>query len=254
MRLKNKIALITGAAGGIGRSTAVRFAEEGATVVACDINLEGARETLREVESAGAPGTVIGADLTRENEVVGLFEQITKDYGQLDILVTIAGSDFEPMVGIDEISAAGIDRNIHGNLTSCILCCREAYKIMMNRNYGKIVNMCSILYRGGPTPMQHTYAAAKGGIYAFTRGLAMNLGLFNINVNAVAPSLVEVDVIKNSMDEDTWNALKADCESRYPLGRIGRPSDVANCILFLASDEASFITGQVIEVSGGARL
>ena len=102
--------------------------------------------------------------------------------------------------------------------------------------------------------MQFSYSAAKGGVYAFTRSSALALGMFNINVNALAPALIEVGVIKNGMDAETWAALKEDCASRYPMGRVGQPIDVANCALFLASDESSFITGQIIEVSGGARF
>ena len=102
--------------------------------------------------------------------------------------------------------------------------------------------------------MQHSYAATKGGIYAFTRGMAMNLGMYNVNVNAVAPALVEVAAIKDAVGSEMWEAISTDAASRYPLGRIAKPEDVANCFLFLASGESDFITGQVIEVTGGARL
>ena len=142
--------------------------------------------------------------------------------------------------------------NIDVNLKSCILCCREASKIMMEQQYGKIINMSSLVYRG--SPMQFTYSASKGGVFAFTRSMALALGMFNITVNALAPALVEVPIIKDTVGAEMWKALKEDCASRYPLGRIGQPVDVANCALFLASDEADFITGQLIEISGGARL
>ncbi len=253
MRLKDKTALITGAAGDIGRATAVRFAEEGAVVIISDINEDGAAKTLQEVESKNGTGKIIITDVTSEDQIVGMFQQIKADFGRLDILVNIAGGDYEPMVGFDDISAEGMERNFSINLKSCIFCCREASKIMMEQDSGKIVNMCSLLQRGGPTPMQHTYAAAKGGIYSFTRGLAMNLGMYNVNVNAVAPSLIEAEALKQGMGE-MWEPVSQDAAGRYPLGRIGKPIDVANCILFLSSDEASFITGQIIEVSGGARL
>ena len=124
--------------------------------------------------------------------------------------------------------------------------------MMMEQQYGKIVNMSSLVHRG--SPMQFTYSASKGGVFAFTRSMALALGMFNITVNALAPALVEVDVIKNAIGPEMWEALKEDCASRYPLGRVGQPIDVANCALFLASDESSFITGQLIEISGGARL
>jgi len=155
-------------------------------------------------------------------------------------------------VTVDEISYEKMSLNIDANLKSTILCCREAAKIMMEQQYGKIVNMCSLAYRGNS--LQLTYSAAKGGVFTFTRSMAMTMGMYNITVNAIAPALVEVDIIKNSVGPEMWEAMKEDFASRYPLGRIGQPIDIANCALFLASDESSFITGQIIEVSGGGRL
>jgi len=252
MRLKDKIALVTGAAGGIGSVTVKRFAEEGATVILSDINEEGCRRVLKEIEDRGGKGSIILADVTKENEIVALFSRVKEGYGHLDILANIAGGDFENQVAVDEISYEKMSYNIDANLKSCILCCREAAKIMMEQQYGKIINMSSLVYRG--SPMQFTYSAAKGGVFAFTRSMALTLGMYNITVNALAPALIEVDIIKNTIGPEMWEALKEDCAARYPLGRVGQPLDVANCALFLASDESSFITGQIIEISGGGRL
>jgi len=254
MRLKNKTALITGSAGCIGKATAKRFAEEGATVILSDINEAGCAEVLQEVEAAGGKGSCIVCDVRREDQIISMFEKVKKDFGRLDVLVNIAGGDFESLTGIDDISDEKMSLNLDINLKGTIFCCREASKVMMEQQYGKVINMCSILYRGSPTPMQHTYAAAKGGIYAFTRSLAMTLGFYNINVNGIAPALVEVELLKNTMGAEMWASVKKDCADRYPLGRIGQPIDIANCALFLASKESSFITGQIIEVSGGSRL
>ncbi len=252
MRLMDKIALIAGAGGGIGSATVKRFAEEGATVILSDINEKGCEKVLKEIEEKGGKGSIILADVTKEDEIVSLFSKVKKDYERLDILANIAGGDFENQVAVDEISYEKMSYNIDANLKSCILCCREAAKIMMEQQYGKIVNMSSLVYRG--SPMQFTYSAAKGGVFAFTRSMALTLGMYNITVNGLAPALIEVDIIKNSISPEVWEALKEDCATRYPLGRIGQPVDVANCALFLASDESSFITGQVIEISGGGRL
>ena len=252
MRLKDKIALVTGAAGGIGSATVKRFAEEGAIVILSDINEEGCNEVLKEIEEKGGKGSIILADVTKEDEIVALFAKVKKEYGRLDILANIAGGDFENQVAVDEINYEKMSQNIDANLKSTILCCREAAKIMMEQQYGKIVNMSSLVYRG--SPMQFTYSAAKGGVFAFTRSMALTLGMYNITVNALAPALIEVDIIKDTIGPEMWEALKEDCASRYPLGRIGQPIDVANCALFLASDESSFITGQIIEISGGGRL
>jgi 3-oxoacyl-[acyl-carrier protein] reductase len=254
MRLKDRVALITGAAGDIGRATAVRFAEEGALVVISDISREGCKKSLDEISKVGSKCSMIIADITKEAEIVSMVAKVKEDYGRLDILVNIAGGDYEPMVGIDELTYEKMSLNLDVNLKSCILASREASNIMMDQEYGKIINMCSVLWRGSTIPMQHSYSASKGGVYAFTRSMAMTLGPYNVNVNGIAPSLIEVEAIKVGAGDEMWQALKEDVEARYPLGRIGQPVDVANCALFLASEESSFITGQIIDVAGGARM
>jgi 3-oxoacyl-[acyl-carrier protein] reductase len=252
MRLKDKIALVTGASGGIGRAVVKRFAEEGATVILSDIQEEGCQKLLKEVEQGGGKGGIIVADVIKEADIISLFAAVKERYNRLDILANIAGGDYENQAAVDDISYEKMSYNIDVNLKSCILCCREAAKIMMEQQYGKIINMSSLVYRG--SPMQFTYSAAKGGVFTFTRSMALALGMYNITVNALAPALVEVDIIKNTIGPEMWEALKEDCASRYPLMRVGQPIDVANCALFLASDESSFITGQLIEISGGGRL
>ena len=253
MRLKDKIALVTGAGGDIGAATAKRFAEEGAIVILSDIKPEGSEKVLQEiVANGGKKGSIILADVTKEEDIVNLFRQIKENYKRLDILANIAGGDFENNVAFEDITYERMSYNIDVNLKSTILCCREAAKIMMEQQYGRIVNMSSLTYRG--SSMQFTYAASKGGIYTATRSAAMALGMYNITVNALAPALIEVGIIKNTLGPEMWEALRDDCASRYPMGRVGQPIDAANLALFLASDEASFITGQVIELSGGARL
>jgi len=252
MRLKDKIALVTGAGGCIGSAVVKRFSEEGATVILSDIKEEGCRKVCNEIEGEGRAGDIVIADVTKEDDIVSLFSTVKERYGRLDILANIAGGDYENQAGVDDINYEKMSYNIDVNLKSCILCCREASKMMMEQQYGKIVNMSSLVYRG--SPMQFTYSASKGGVFAFTRSMALALGMFNITVNALAPALVEVDVIKNAIGPEMWEALKEDCASRYPLGRVGQAIDVANCALFFASDESSFITGQLIEISGGARL
>lgn len=253
MRLKDKIALVTGAGGDIGAATAKRFAEEGAIVILSDIKPEGSEKVLQEiVANGGKKGSIILADVTKEEDIVNLFKQIKENYKRLDILANIAGGDFENNVAFEDITYERMSYNIDVNLKSTILCCREAAKIMMEQQYGRIVNMSSLTYRG--SSMQFTYAASKGGIYTATRSAAMALGMYNITVNALAPALIEVGIIKNTLGPEMWEALRDDCASRYPMGRVGQPIDAANLALFLASDEASFITGQVIELSGGARL
>jgi NAD(P)-dependent dehydrogenase (short-subunit alcohol dehydrogenase family) len=254
MRLKDKTALVTGAAGCIGFATAKRFAEEGATVILADINGQACEEHCREIRAFGAAAYTAVADLGKEQQVVYMFEQLKKKHPRLEILANIAGGDYEPMTGLEDVTDEGINRNIDANLKSCIFCCREASKMMMAQQYGKIVNMSSIMYRGTTTPMQITYSASKGAVFSFTRGLAMNLGMYNVNVNAIAPALIEVEALKRAMGPEMWEAVADDCKTRYPIGRVGQPRDVANLALFLVSEESSFITGQVIELTGGIRL
>jgi 3-oxoacyl-[acyl-carrier protein] reductase len=252
MRLLEKIALVTGAAGGIGRSVALRFAEEGAVVVASDINDPGCAETLELIDRSAGSGMAVVADVSQEEEIKALYRQIEERYGRLDIVVNIAGGDCEPAAEVEDIDYLKMSANLDLNLKSCIISCREAVKLMKPQGFGKIVNMSSLVYRGSPN--QFSYSAAKGGIAAFTRSLAMSLGRYGITANALAPALVEVPAFVAALGTERWEMLRKDCAQRYPLGRVATPDDVARCALFLASDDANFITGQIIEISGGARL
>ncbi|MCW8814604.1 MAG: SDR family oxidoreductase, partial [Chlorobium sp.] len=158
----------------------------------------------------------------------------------------------EPVADVDAIDYDSMSRNLDLNLKSCILFCREAVRVMRSRRYGRIINMSSLVYRGSPG--QFSYSAAKGGIFSFTRSLAMAVGRDNITVNALAPALVDVPVFERVLGAERWKAMADDAAGRYPLQRIATPDDVAKAALFLASDDASFITGQILEISGGARL
>ena len=252
MRLCEKIALVTGAAGGIGRAVALCFASEGAFVIASDINAAGCAETLELIGQAGGKGMSVVADVTHEQEIVSLYSQIAERCRKLDIVVNIAGGDAEPATDVEGIDWERMSANLDLNLKSCIISCREAVRLMKPQGFGNIVNMSSLVYRGSPN--QFSYSASKGGIYAFTRSLAMSLGRYGITANALAPALVEVPAFVSALGAERWEMLRKDCAERYPLGRVAMPEDVARCALFLASDDAAFITGQIIEISGGARL
>lgn len=252
MRLQGKIALVTGAAGGIGSATARCFAREGAVVVLVDIDLEQCSRVCDEIAQNIGQASCSGVDLTSEKQVVELFANIRRDYGRLDIVVNIAGGDCEPAASVETIDMERAMHNLDMNLKSCMVCCREAAKIMKPQKYGRIVNMSSLVWRGSPN--QFSYSASKGGIFAFTRSLALALGSFNITANALAPALVDVEAFERVLGPERWQALAKAAAERYPLGRIATPDDVAKAALFLVSDDAAFITGQILEISGGARL
>lgn len=252
MRLFEKIALVTGAAGGIGRAVALCFAGEGAVVIVSDINATGCAETLEQLERKGGSGMSVIADVTQEEEIQALYRQTGERYGRIDIVVNIAGGDCEPAADVEGIDYLRMSANLDLNLKSCIISCREAARLMKPQGFGKIVNMSSLVYRGSPN--QFSYAAAKGGIYAFTRSLALSLGRYGITANALAPALVEVPAFVAALGPERWEMLRRECAQRYPLGRVATPDDVARCALFLASADADFITGQILEISGGARL
>ena len=252
MRLFEKIALVTGAAGGIGRAVALCFAAQGAVVIASDSNAPGCAETLALLEQKGWSGSSVLADVTKEEEIRALYRHIRECFGRVDIVVNIAGGDCEPAADVEDIDYLKMSANLDLNLKSCIISCREAARLMKPQGFGKIVNMSSLVYRGSPN--QFSYSAAKGGIYAFTRSLALSLGRYAITANALAPALVEVPAFVAALGPERWERLRHECAQRYPLGRVATPDDVARCALFLASEDAVFITGQILEISGGARL
>ena len=252
MRMRNKVVLITGVTSDIGAATVRRFAEEGATLALTDMR-PADPAALAEIGAADTHHLFQQADLRDEAQVVALFESVAQRFGRLDVLVNIAGGDFGNNVDIEQVDVANLQRNIDANLTSTLLTCREAAKIMKTQSAGAIVNMCSMTFRGSSVN-QFAYAAAKGGVFALTRTLAMTLGKNGIRVNAVAPGMIEVESIKKTLKPGVWENVSKWIGGTYPLGRVGQPVEVANCILFLASDEASFVTGEVLEVSGGGRL
>lgn len=254
-RVAGKVALVTGAAAGIGRAIALRLAEEGAALVVVDIDADGLAETERMIEaadgSAPAPPLAIIADVTDEAAVKTLFAAALARHGRIDILVNDVGGGTSGRIW--EATVEDWDHVIRLNLRSAFLCTREAAAHMGERRSGRIVNLSSGAREGTPWAAYYTgnsaYSAAKAGIHGFTRGVALELAEYGVTVNAVAPGPIETERTGpgfRKIEHLEYGPIRA-----TPLRRIGMPDDVANAVLYLASDEANYITGTTLPVAGG---
>lgn len=246
MLLKEKVALITGAANGIGKATALAMAKEGAKLVIIDINREGIEKVGEEINQLGGECLVMKGDVTNKEQTDKVFETITTTIGQLDILVNnVGGAIVKPAVDVTEEEW---DFLFDTNLKSMFYYSQQAGKIMLKQKSGVVINLSSILGLGG-IPRRIGYSAAKSAVNSLTQTLACEWALDGVRVNAVAPGYILTDALQNHFDEGT---LKSDnMYRRTPQGRLGTPEDIAQAILFLASDNASFITGTTLYVDGG---
>jgi 3-oxoacyl-[acyl-carrier protein] reductase len=248
--LEGKTALVTGAGSGIGRATAIELARCGAYVfINYRSNQAGAQETLDCVQQIGGSGQIIAADVADTLQVRRMMDEVTADKSHLNILVNNAGG-LVKRSKISEMSDDLWDEVMAVNVKSTFLCCRAAIPLMIGQGWGRIVNMSSQAgHDGGGNGATH-YAAAKGAIITFTKGLAKEVASEGITVNCVAPGIISTafhDV--HSTPEARQNMVR-----NTPLGREGNPVDVANAIVFLASDMAAWITGETININGGARM
>ena len=246
MRLKDKVAIVTGAGRGIGEGIATRFAEEGAKLIINDVNEVDANRVVEVVNNKGSQGVaVIGSAASRQVAQKMVDEAIRK-FGTVDILVNNAGIIRDAM--LHKMTDEQWDQVIEINLKSVFLCTQCAARVMREKGYGKIINISSSSWRGNPG--QLNYSAAKAGIIGMTKTTAKELGPKGINVNVIAPSFIRTDMIK-SMPQAAVERMEKNLAIRVPLNRWGLPEDVANLALFLASDESSFVTGQLIHCDGG---
>ncbi len=244
-QLKNKVAVVTGAGQGIGLGIALALAGEGCNVVIGDIDLAGAKEVATEAEKLGVEAISVACDVSKKGEVDNLFAETIKKFGRLDILVNNAG--IFPFVAFADMKEADWDKVMMVNLKSVFLCSEAAIKEM--KTGGKIVNISSIASLVGFEGLVH-YCASKGGINGFTRALALELAGKKINVNAVAPGAIETPGASAGATEES----KKGTISMIPWGRMGTPDDIAQAVVFLSSDKADYITGQVLVVDGGWTL
>lgn len=243
MRLKDKVALITGGARGIGRAIALAFAKEGAGIVVADVNLETAQKTALEIEGLGVKALALEMDVTSYDKVEEGINKILDKMGKVDILVNNAGITKDNL--LLRMSPADWDAVINVNLKGTFNCIKAVSRPMIKRRSGRIISIASIIGLTG-NPGQANYAASKAGIIALTKTVAKELASRNINANAVAPGFIQTEMTAKLPEELKKKMLEA-----IPLAKLGTPEDVANVCLFLACDESSYITGQTITIDGG---
>jgi NAD(P)-dependent dehydrogenase (short-subunit alcohol dehydrogenase family) len=244
MRLKDKVAIVTGSAGGIGRATAIRLAAEGAHVAVADVDTAGAEQTAAAITGNGGRAMSTSVDVTDPTQVAKMVEETVEAFGGLDILVNNAA--ILGRTRVLEVTEEVWDQYMAVNLKGVFLCSQATVRWWLEHDVrGAIVNLASV-ESSAPFPHQIAYATTKGGVLMMTRALALDLAPHGIRVNAVGPGTV---------DSRGYFARHPDKQQKYealhPLGRLGQPEDVANAILFLASDEADWITGEILYVDGG---
>ncbi len=251
MNLKDKVAIITGSGGGIGRGIALKFGSLGARVVVADIKFEGAKETVSLLEKAGGKSLALSTDITDRAQVQELVKTTLDKFGQLDILVNNAGWDIiEPFT---KNTPEFWEKVIAINLKGPIFCIRAALDPMMAKKYGKIVSISSDAGRVGSSG-EAVYSACKGGIIAFTKTIAREMASYRINVNCVCPGPTDTPMLAQITAVETGAKIIEAMTRAVPFRRLGQPEDIAGAVAFLASDEAAFITGQTLSVSGGLTM
>jgi len=252
MRLENKVSIITGSARGLGRAIALRFAKEGAKLTICDI-LE-CKQVAEEIEARGGEVLVLKTDITSEKNTTEMAGETVKRYGRIDILVNnaaaIGGIEIPDFIKpVEQIVAEDWNRYLEVNIKGTFLCCKAVMPYMKNQGNGSIVNIASTAGFTGSPSFLH-YSTSKGGIMTMTRGLAIALGDFNINVNAVAPGVVMTEAMQALVHGKAGNQSI----SKQILKKSIQPEDIAAAVVFLASDEARMITGQTLAVNAGEYL
>jgi 3-oxoacyl-[acyl-carrier protein] reductase len=247
MKLKDRVAIVTGGARGIGKAIALALIREGAKLAMVDVDkaiLEAARN---EIGKNQQEVIAIPCDITKGVEVRAMVDQVRNAFGRIDILVNNAGIIRRGT--IETVTEEDWDRVIEVNLKGTFNCCKAVIEIMKSQKYGKIVNVSSIAGKMGDITSAPGYGPSKAGIDALTKTLARQLAQHGINVNAVAPHAIETEMSAQWSEERRKEIIAS-----IPLGRLGKPEDVANAVLFLTSDEASFITGEILDVNGGALM
>lgn len=243
--LSGKIAIVTGSGRGLGKGIALKLAVLGAHVVISDVNAENAESAVQEIVENGGSAEVFLCNVANEEEARALVEKTVAKHGKLDILVNNAGINRDGM--LHKMTMEQWNSVVAVNLTGVFNTMQPASHIMREQSFGRIINISSASWLGNVG--QANYAAAKAGVVGLTKTAARELGKKNITVNAICPGFIDTDMTRG-VPEKVWDLMI----SKIPMGREGKPEDVANCIAFLASDQASYITGEVINVGGGMVL
>ena len=247
MKLKDRVAIVTGGARGIGKAIALAFVGEGAKVALVDVDKEKLEILKNEIEKKKGKVITISRDITKSSEVTVMVDQVRKTFGRVDILVNNAGIIRRGT--IETVTEEDWDRVIEVNLKGTFNCCKAVVETMKSQRYGKIVNISSIAGKLGDITSAPGYGTSKAGIDALTKTLARQLAPYGVNVNAVSPHAIETEMSAQWSEERRKEIIAS-----IPLGRLGKPDDVAEAVLFLASDSASFITGEILDVNGGALM
>jgi len=243
MSLSGRVAFVTGASQGIGRACALKLATEGATLAVAARNQDKLTELVNEITAAGGKAAAFALDVTDEEQVKSAIKAAVAQFGKIDILVNNAGITRDQL--LLRMKRADWDAVLQTNLTSAYLCTQQVTSTMLKQRWGRIINITSVFGQMGQAG-QANYSASKAGLIGLTMAIARELGSRNITCNAVAPGFIET-----AMTEALGDDFKQSAAKQIPLGRVGSPADVAAAVAFLASDEASYITGHVLNVNGG---
>jgi len=247
MNLVDKVAIVTGAGRGIGRAIAIALAREGANVIVNDVDLQTAEKVAKEINSMGQQALAIQVDVSDSKEVNRMVQLVIKKYKRVDILVNNAAIIRRGL--IEDLKEEDWDKVIDVNLKGAFNCMKAVAGIMKKQRYGKIVNISSIAGKIGDLASAPCYGASKAGMTCLAKSLARELARYNINVNVVAPHAIETDMSKEWSEEKRKSIIAG-----IPLGRMGEPEDIAEAVVFLVSDKAKFITGEVLDVNGGCLM
>lgn len=243
-----RVAVVTGAARGIGRAIAMRLAADGAAVVVNDIERAGAQAVAREISRAGGQALAVAGSVACEDDIIRLFARVRRDFGRLDILVNNAGVD--AVAGVAEMDYAAWRRLQSVDLDGAFLCVKHAAPLLVAAGSGSIVNISSI-HALATQPARAAYAAAKAGLLGLTKALALELGPRGIRVNAILPGYIRTEIWSQWLDRTDPESTIRKIADQHPLRRVGAPEDVAGAVAFLASDDARFVSGTTLVVDGG---